>query len=484
MVFLRVMLSVSVVTLFGCTETGTCLEDIDCPRGKYCGAGGSCIDYCRTDQDCPGGTCLASGHCASGGWPEAGLDAGPDLPPRDLPRHDWWPPDYWPLPDWPKPDYWPQPDIGNSCQAIGTPCTAGGSECGSGSCLLTGAGKGVCTCTCTPDDPNTPLVVEDSCPDLTQNRCAPMGTTGMCFKLCKPKLGANDCQGGLTCDPRSGDSLGLPGAAVCAFYGCTSGADCPVRTSQSCSTTNPSTCGTGQTCIALVEGKTAGLCAKAGSCDTVSGLCGVHALGKATAKVGDPCKDDTECAGNMHCMIELDQSLYRKKGGQSCQSDSECCSGICQGTCTIGLCTVDYRGGYCTIQGCTFAATLTQRACPAGTACNSLSDGGRCQKSCALADAASCRDHPSDLYGDYECRAWNNLSLASGPVCDFGPKVPCSFFAGTSLDCAALGGAGNPTSMACRSLDGQVLANKYDATGFCLDTTASGTQLRSPLPTP
>ena len=45
-----------------------------------------------------------------------------------------------------------------------------------------------------------------------------------------------------------------------------------------------------------------GICVKPGKCDLTSNLCAPHSLGKPTAKIGDPCKDDTECAGNMVCL--------------------------------------------------------------------------------------------------------------------------------------------------------------------------------------
>lgn len=419
----------------------------------------------------------------------------PDAPLTDAPTAD-----AVPAPDLLLPDAAPVPDlpIALPCiQVIGAPCTPGGYECGTlGTCLLTSSSTGVCSCACTPDNPNTPLVNEDTCPGKPGNICGTIGSgalaTSYCFETCQPKLGANDCQGNLACDPSSGAAVDLYGRAVCAFAGCETDADCPVITSTPCTTnTNPSGCPTGEECLAVTDGTTDGYCARPGVCDTASGLCGVHALGTSNAKVGDPCLDDTDCAGNMTCLMEIDWSKYRKKGGQSCSSGSECCSGTCQaGTCaTGGLCTVDFRNGYCSIRGCMFAATLTSAACPSGSVCNRLYTAGLCQKTCNLTSAAQCRGNPGDLLGDYECRAWDNLVLdnaqiAPSPVCDFGTLIDCAIFSGSSLDCTALGTVNNPTYMTCRGLDDNTKTDPHDPTGFCLDNTKSGSQPRSPLPAP
>jgi len=535
---MRVFWILTLTLVLGACSSGetdrSCRDYSDCPTGQYCGPDNMCTQDCKDDSDCPGGTCNSIGKCAphkpdGGPGPEVGPDGttpeggAPDVLPLDLqPTNEQPVPDVWPQPDVvlapdmppdlavadapPAPDANPVdgPTIPDGLPALpcatvmGTPCTNQGYECGSlATCLLTGEGgvKGVCTCSCAPDDPSTPLINEDSCP-LVNSRCGKVALTGgttanFCFKTCSPKLGSNDCQGGLSCDPRSGAAIGLYDVAVCMFYGCTTGADCPVTTSTTCTTTSPTSCATGETCLALTGGSTDGYCAKAGQCDLPSGLCNVHTLGQATAKVGDPCKDDTECAGNMHCLMQIDWSTYRKKGGQSCTDNSDCCSGTCQlGTCTSGLCTVDHRNGYCTISGCAFSSTLTIRACPTGSDCNHLYSSGLCQKSCSLATASDCRGNTADLLGDYECRAWNNLSLGyvqitQNPVCDFGPAIACDVFGSSStLSCASLGEQSNPTNMTCRGLDNSIKANAKDPNGFCLDNTASGTQIRNPLPTP
>ena len=383
-----------------------------------------------------------------------------------------------------------------SCAAaIGKACTQN-SQCGaSASCLITDstANRGVCTCACTPDDPSTPLQDEDSCPEPYHNTCASIALAGgtskdYCLRTCSPKLGSSDCSGGLACHPHSGALVGLFDEAVCLLYGCASGADCPVLTFTTCDT-NTTPCASGQTCIPVLGGQTAGHCAKAGVCDAASGLCQAHTLGLATASVGDPCRDDTECGGAMQCMMEVDLAKYRKQYLASCTDDDECCSGSCQaGACTQGLCTVNNRNGYCTVAGCTFAGTLPLRACPAGSACSTLYSGGRCLRTCSLTSAATCRGEPADLLGDYECRAWNNLTLGgtaitSAPVCEPGPGMTCDIFGSSStLDCSAVGNSSNTTQMTCRGLDNKVKTNLKDPTGFCLDNTSSGSGIRSPLP--
>lgn len=64
--------------------------------------------------------------------------------------------------------------------------------------------------------------------------------------------------------------------------------------------------------------------------------------------------------------------------------------------------------------------------------------------------------------------------------------MPCTTFT-TYFDCSYVGvglGSGNTTNMACRGLDNTLRTNKHDPTGYCLDSTASGSTIRSPLPTP
>ena len=421
----------------------------------------------------------------------------PDTKPWPTPDTKPWPtPDTkpWPVPDtkpWPTPDtkpwpgdVWPTP---TSCASVlGKTCTKGSTVCGTAAtCLLTSGNKGVCTCECFPPAP---------CPNSAQNACLSVslsnGTTkDYCLKKCEPKLGSSDCPGKLACLPRSARFIGAKLQAVCMHYGCETNADCPVTTAKMCMTTG-TPCPSGQFCIPEAANTIIGRCATPGVCDVNSGLCNAHKMGKATAKVGDPCTSDQQCGGSMNCIIETNTASYRSKWNAPCTSGSQCCSGKCvSSACTKGLCTVEARNGYCAVSGCGFATTLPLRSCPLGSACNLLYNGGMCQRSCTLTGATSCRGISADRYGDYECRAWNNLSigvlpLASGPVCDFGPKMPCDFLQNSKLDCSYVGLSPNITQMACRGLNKQSMPFMYEPTGYCLDTTSSSNTMRSPLPTP
>ena len=126
------------------------------------------------------------------------------------------------------------------------------------------------------------------------------------------------------------------------------------------------------------------------------------------------------------------------------------------------------RNGYCSMQGCTFASSLPFLACPAGATCHHLRPGGRCLKSCDMADPTGCCNHPADKHGDYECYKWNVNSV---PTCE--PAVPCDYLKPNWL-CSLVGDSTNSTDMACR--DRTTGAKLPDQTpyGYCLDTTASG----------
>jgi hypothetical protein len=407
-----------------------------------------------------------------------------------------------------------KPPAGNCDEpSLGKVCTAD-TDCGGGAapnkCLGTSDTGGVCVCDCTPDDSSTPLVNEDSCPNLSANGCGTItytsGASGnLCFKFCKPTLGTNTCQGKIACSPRSGANVGIFDKAVCLFPGCTKDSDCPVATSTKCDPVAKTGCPAGEECLATWTGSTDGVCAKPGKCDTASSLCDVKpaSLSKATAKVGDICKDDTECAANQGCFSETDLSQVclakdsagactkkLAKSGAACTKDEECCSSGCtSGKCEAGRpCGVMNRSGYCITSGCGFASSLTKFACDAGSTCNSLFSGGICFKKCDLTKAGECRGNANDLWGDYECRGWDALSLggvaiAAVPTCEPGMTTACDVF-GTSgqLSCASLGDKTNSTKMSCRTLGNKATTDKYDSSGFCFDDTASGTKVRNPLP--
>ena len=382
------------------------------------------------------------------------------------------------------------PDTGPLCKTlsgtIGAPCTSH-ADCGKNYlCLGVSSTKGICTKSCTPDDFKTPLVSEDDCPNLQANRCGRIPLSGgsianLCLRKCNPRIGCSECSPGIACHPQSGAEVGLYGLAVCLYTGCTQNSACPVTTGQKCDTSKKN-CPAGQACYSTGTGPTNGMCTKPGVCDKASGLCDTHSLGNSSAKVGDPCKGDTDCGGNQECLYEIDQSTYKKKCGAPCNQDSQCCSGKCKfKQCTAGQCNTWFRNGYCTIVGCRLRLTLTNKACPAGSRCNIWYYGGHCQKSCDLTKAGSCRGHSKDKLGDYECRGWDNLIytyqnqvIALGPVCDYGPGLACSYLKSSTVDCTDLGTVGNPTKMTCRDLYNTTLPNKYAPNGFCLDNTASG----------
>jgi len=358
------------------------------------------------------------------------------------------------------------------------------ADCSQGRlCLLLPWGPiSVCTETCELypsmpglECPGHPAV--DCAGDLLDGK---LDGRGYCFRRCTPRLGGNDCPAPLACRPESGAKLGAPDESFCAMPACTADADCPMRTAKPCDTQALSilACPAGQICAPFDEHTTGGRCAKASVCDHASGLCGPH-QGTAAAQVGDPCQADSDCAPTMRCLMERDTKGLYKGAGLPCSDDGECCSRRCQdGSCSSGPCLVHYRNGYCSVVGC---ASGTDWKCPAGSVCNMLYPGGQCQRTCAPSQAAGCRGNVGDLLGDYECRAWHNLSLAATglpvapePVCDLGPVLPCD----PSLDCSDLGLPGNPTQMSCRDLQGKVLADKHDPMGLCLDNTASGAETR------
>jgi hypothetical protein len=383
-------------------------------------------------------------------------------------------------------------------EAVGKECTSTSTtDCPSGYlCLLTatigGVQKGVCTKDCTLDNPST-STNEDNCPDLKNNQCVGVplvgGTTrNFCLRRCLPRLGCNECSKNTFCYPGSGAYLGAPNRALCLYYkasaACAKDADCNVTTGTKCNYTL-SNCPTGQTCLLYANSSTVsndGICAKPGKCDVLSGLCKPHTQGTTGAKIGDPCKGDTDCANGMDCAIEYDETKYRKSYLSTCTYNSDCCSGTCtSGLCAAGPCDVNYRNGYCTIYGCTFASSLTHAACPGGSACNLLYSTGMCQKTCDPLKAATCRGHANDKFGDYECRSWNNIThsilgkISPSPLCEQGAGLHCSGTkSGTYISsCAALGPSGNSTKMSCRDTSNKVLTNQYDPSGRCLDDTPS-----------
>jgi hypothetical protein len=355
-------------------------------------------------------------------------------------------------------------EAGSDCPAsvVGRPC--GPATCPAPAlCVISDAvnNRGVCACPCSKDE-NSP------CGDAAAFACGRIvheGTTyDLCFRRCKPAYGSNSCTKPLVCSPTSGGLANVRGVALCLRHGCTDNDQCPVYTSQGCK--DHTDCSPGDSCSAWYK-----VCTTAGVCDLASGLCKEHNQGSAVTKIGNPCAGDTDCLDNMTCLMESARP-HKLQPGATCSANADCCNLDCEsGVCSQNPCIVDYRNGYCTIQGCAFASAAFPRHCPPGSTCNHVYTGGACQRICDLNSTTECRGYSADRFGDYECRAWNNLTLdgksyADQPVCDFGTRMSCS------IDCADLGLNGNPTNMRCRSLQGKDLPQK-DPGGYCLDDTSS-----------
>ena len=392
-------------------------------------------------------------------------------PPGDLPRPDkslaW--PDYKLKPDQMlKPDKklppdskLPPKDTGpKPCNVMGKSCNKDKDCCSSMICSTSFAGARMCTQACTPDNKKTPLVNEDNCPGtpnkfICANIASPPAKTYRCLQRCVPTKGKNTCADGLACRPKSTWMTLSVDRAVCGFPMCKTAGHCPVYLSKLCSPGSPlKQCvgfPAGTFCAPHYPGSFGGRCAMLGVCDIKSGNCVAHNRGKKTAKVGDPCTDDRDCGGQMECNMEV---------------------------ATSGM--VYFRNGYCSVEGCVFAATLPDRKCPTGSACLRTYYSGRCLKTCDLQKATGCRGYAKDKHGDYECRAWNLYptgkpnNLCPKPVCEAGYASACTLFAGTKITCANLGLPNNPTQMDCREVGSGKILSHTSPYGICLDTTSSG----------
>ena len=318
--------------------------------------------------------------------------------------------------------------------------------------------QGICTKKCKKDNPDTPLVDEDDCPKGFKCAEFDFGSSKptYCLQKCTVAKDTNSCEktSGLTCHPTS--TRWTSGSTnVCFYPACKTNKNCPVFIGDA-------TCASDADCTKIKAGafceSSSSKCAMPGNCLN-SGICGKHTHGKATAKVGDPCKSDTDCPGNGSCLTESTSSSY------------------------IGVNNVN---GYCTVPYCKYSKVLPDYACPTGSTCHQLYYGGLCFKTCTLTDAKTCRGNAKDKGGDYECYGWDNLYASSSkkvtekPVCMSTANWSCTSL-GTKLDCSALGIAKtNTTKMACRNrTTGVQLTKKNDPAGVCMDNTASG-----PFPKP
>jgi hypothetical protein len=343
------------------------------------------------------------------------------------------------------------------------------------------AGRSVCTCPCTPDDSQTPLVNEDSCPGAGTSAgasfCLASAAGPRCVRLCAPTLGSTTCPASVSCTPM-GAPLDVKGLSACISPRCTTALSslCKVYTGV-CGPTN--TCASGESCEPI--GNTgSGRCSKPGPCNVASGICAPRASGGPKA-IGAPCTSDEECPANGYCEAELDRlALGFKASGQSCTTHADCCSNQCAANVCTGICRVHSRNGYCTSVACAYAGSLLEAKCAGAAVCSLAYPSGRCLMPCSLSLSQSCRGVAGDQTGDYECRAWSNLvtpegkAVASGPVCEWGGFLPCATAKTLGLTCDNLGLNPNSTAMTCRKPDTNApTPSIYDATGFCLDTTTS-----------
>lgn len=359
----------------------------------------------------------------SGTKPDAGRDGGADKgPAKDLA---------------PKPDVTLEDNTGEGCVPGSNVCKPG-----SPTCIIYDdkTQKGICSRECTPDDSQTPLLNEDDCGAgkvCASFRFGNDQVFNFCVLRCEVSLTKNPCpaSSGQTCAPNSTQFSDLD-QTVCWFGACKDGKDCAVTTATTCKNdTDCASAGAGAFCQT-------GLCNLPGNC-SAGGICGPHTHGKTDAKVGASCTSDLDCPNAGFCLRERD----------------------------------GYPNGYCTVRSC--STGLPEFACPTGSTCHRLFYGGLCHISCDQTDASSCRGNAADKGGDYECYAWNNLTIGSGavsdtPVCTVTTSQSCDSL-GTSLDCTSLGDQANGTNMTCRNpKTNAVLSSLRDPKGICLDDTASG----------
>ncbi|MCA9672162.1 MAG: hypothetical protein KC503_41490 [Myxococcales bacterium] len=329
---------------------------------------------------------------------------------------------------------------------VGTVCTSDNNCTGGTRCLLSvDSNLRICTMTCTQDNPSTTTVNEDTCPSPSTNVCGEVplsggGTAFYCLQRCVPRDTGNDCPTQLSCSPSTATYIADSGNAACLIPACKTDMDCPVLTSKVCNGQTGSGCSSaaGEVCVTIDA--TTARCALSGKCNTTSGLCVAHTRGSASAKIGDPCQADVDCANDQICLTQ----------------DS----------------TGRWKNGYCSKAGCAFS-TLASAQCSSGSLCNNAYSAGLCQKTCAQNIASQCRGNGADRRGDYECYAWDNFTIggkpvATAPVCDV--PIPCTLVS----QCSSLGPIGNTTVMDCRDPVTNNVVSSTVSSARCLDLTAAG----------
>lgn len=325
--------------------------------------------------------------------------------------------------------------LGGTC-AVDSDCPV--STRGPSACIQLTTGVKVCSVVCN-------LNYSDNCSSLGEFICVPSGagSKGYCARRCEPTTGVNTCPPGLACDPRSVRVSRELDNAVCVYPACSTDLDCPVFLAASCG--RGQACESGAACMSVPDDETSMRCALPGVCDKGSGLCAPN-LGAGSGGPGATCTSDLDCLPQGRCDFERNT--------------------------TAGIYA---RNGYCTVEGCAFSATLTDRACPPGSTCNGRRfPGGRCYKNCV--QMTNCRGDSNDRYGDYECYIW---TWPCCPGCPCAPPVTCepafpcagfpSLISGESSildDCAMLGTSA--TDIACRDRATGELLSGNATNGVCL----------------
>jgi len=93
-------------------------------------------------------------------------------------------------------------------------------------------------CQCTPDNPQTSVINEDSCPRRARQRLRTVQLSdgseeGFCFKICQPTLAATPAASRW---PATALASVTVRRSVCLTFGCEADKDCPLTTGKICDT--------------------------------------------------------------------------------------------------------------------------------------------------------------------------------------------------------------------------------------------------------
>ncbi len=270
-----------------------CNYNSDCPTGKVCGAGGSCLAECKVDRDCKDPLVCRDGACVS--------KVGQCVDSR-------------------------QCADGQVCTATGVcakACTTAsecgdGFDCQSGGCVSKTvscardnecsadqvcSGLKVCSAACTTSAgcgggltcSAGACVAPPKCTTAADCTAPDTCTAGVCTRACTK---ATDCASGYTCGP-SGTCVLLPAS-------CTSATDCP----------------TGKTCANSV---CTGACVAARDCRDGQ----VCSFGVCVAP-GTGCLEDSNCAAGKACSPN-GECVASCTTAADCASTETCSNGACVG---------------------------------------------------------------------------------------------------------------------------------------------------------